>query len=680
MSLFGGDSAASRNTIPALSQSSSDDEDAIPTSAQQSSKPSRPAIRQSNNLDSNEVPLSPSPLLDSTASPDAEVSDGASSSSSSSSSFSLLPRPNRYTGPQPSWFFITQRERSLIASLEQERANDLSMHLYNAHALKARMRTQDRVARSKSWTSRHQWMDVGKEKGKKFQKWHPRAEWTAWPLVPERVPRRDEVWGMAGDDGNDAFTLKREEEKASELMEDVLIGVIMGQAREQWDAREWEDEDEDDEEETAKGGRSRKRVKREDGKASDGAELEPDPMESPSRSRPESPLEQSNKPTIKAMEGDAETNLMDGSVREHHSRPVFMANEEQERLILKPIVRSLLADLDALLGALHYTAPDNTSTAKDTFPKYDPPAHGHQANADARGPLMKDQFSKRPGIGKDSTFVRDPQELSKQDTVPEDEIDSNSSTSDSEMPGDFIEPAPSAPQKKTQPETGKGLRDWSEILNAASTIGWNRQVIHRAAQRCTALFGETMSFRILKEEDAQIPVGAPIQYTPEIIPPLPQCDDGATPELIRWDGESRRCPFPTCPDGKHDQPLSDIKSLDRHLLRVHNYDHWEDKRVGAVHNDGFLQPIPKQRVNPRRRRIPPSVKDILDFRDPQHPRSSSKNTSRKRKKKAMDASRDNGTEAGRAEVKNGEDSRLDNGQVAEENVHDDEEVVNRDDR
>ena len=45
-------------------------------------------------------------------------------------------RPNRWKGPPSTWQSLTEQERGLAASLDQIRNADLSLHLYNAHALK----------------------------------------------------------------------------------------------------------------------------------------------------------------------------------------------------------------------------------------------------------------------------------------------------------------------------------------------------------------------------------------------------------------------------------------------------------------------------------------------------------------------------------------------------------------
>lgn len=49
-------------------------------------------------------------------------------------------RPNRWQGAPSTWTTLTAQERGLAASLDQIRNADLSIHLFNAHALKRRAR------------------------------------------------------------------------------------------------------------------------------------------------------------------------------------------------------------------------------------------------------------------------------------------------------------------------------------------------------------------------------------------------------------------------------------------------------------------------------------------------------------------------------------------------------------
>jgi hypothetical protein len=49
-------------------------------------------------------------------------------------------RPNRWTGASATWASLTAQERGLAASLDHIRNADLSVHLFNAFALKKRAR------------------------------------------------------------------------------------------------------------------------------------------------------------------------------------------------------------------------------------------------------------------------------------------------------------------------------------------------------------------------------------------------------------------------------------------------------------------------------------------------------------------------------------------------------------
>lgn len=55
---------------------------------------------------------------------------------SEESSDSDIERSNRWAGASSTWQSLTAQERGLAASLDQIRDGDLSLHLYNAHALK----------------------------------------------------------------------------------------------------------------------------------------------------------------------------------------------------------------------------------------------------------------------------------------------------------------------------------------------------------------------------------------------------------------------------------------------------------------------------------------------------------------------------------------------------------------
>jgi len=64
------------------------------------------------------------------------MSDNDSSSSSEYSDGSKYNRANRWKGSDTTWMRLTEEERGIANSLTALRDRDLSVHLYNAFALK----------------------------------------------------------------------------------------------------------------------------------------------------------------------------------------------------------------------------------------------------------------------------------------------------------------------------------------------------------------------------------------------------------------------------------------------------------------------------------------------------------------------------------------------------------------
>lgn len=102
-------------------------------------------------------------------------------------------RENRFIGPASTWRSYTESERGLAASLDQLRANDLSVHLYNAHAIKARARNAEDVRTYPTVPKKRRLSDVDQH-GEAT--WQPDSSWTAWPIRPEDVPRKQERFGV----------------------------------------------------------------------------------------------------------------------------------------------------------------------------------------------------------------------------------------------------------------------------------------------------------------------------------------------------------------------------------------------------------------------------------------------------------------------------------------------------
>lgn len=150
-------------------------------------------------------------------------------------------RENRFEGPSSTWYKYTADERGLAASLDHQRAGDLGIHLYNTHALKARLRDPQLAAAAQPWHSKQRWIPPD-EDGKK--PWHPDPHWTAWPLPADVVPRKEETFSAAftGAVVEEGTYRKFEAWKPSTDLQDELQAVMSRKAKERFRRRKWGEE------------------------------------------------------------------------------------------------------------------------------------------------------------------------------------------------------------------------------------------------------------------------------------------------------------------------------------------------------------------------------------------------------------------------------------------------------
>lgn len=141
-----------------------------------------------------------------------------------------------------------------------------------------------------------------------------------------------------------------------------------------------------------------------------------------------------------------------------------------------------------------------------------------------------------------------------------------------------------------QKQNSLGLMDWSDVLGLAAIRGWNQGAIARTAQRCAALFQESMSFIPLDADPIAQAVPDPVLYTPSTIPsPNGLVKSSRT-------GLDKCCPHTGCYANK-----KKLASLKRHMREVHGYDYRTndsdnaDRTDGGVHVDGYLKPVIAQK-------------------------------------------------------------------------------------
>ncbi|KAE9366705.1 hypothetical protein N431DRAFT_429513 [Stipitochalara longipes BDJ] len=572
---------------------------------------------------------------------------------SQSDSDSLTPsptRPNRWLGAPSTWASHTSQERGLAASLQSLQNSNLSLHLYNAHALKKRVRG---VHNGK--------IEEGLEKlPEEDRAWEPPRYWTSWPLRPEDVPREGEKVGP--EDPDEKYTFRkpgRERHMPSAVLEEVLVGTTLRFAKEVFMRRESagfdqgdflgdgedEDEDEDDRMEVEKEEAGSHEAGGPSGLFGDG-----NIVEMPTSAQAQ---DEEIEPIIKEASEPPQPEIL--------LKPIVSADDDRSRELLRPSIRHTLSKLDEVLMALHH--------ARKTCRKY---SHS-EVNSDDETPVVEEEFStqvKRPK-GRPRKFAS-LTDRSRTQVKPIDDADLFRAKKthrgrpqkvyerlEGESQQDYLiriariqkKPLPAfAPPRETPetPERGGNSRsparrateeerekdrlrrikprDWSEVLGAAALVGFPPDVIARATQRCVDLFGEGISMRIMpetpySEKDADVLT----HYRPQTIPDFDdeeeiessQSEDSEHSSSNSNTRSKRRtkskrpiqlgqaplrqtcfCPIPDCP--RKTRGFNGVGKLKNHLRRGHKIPKDEldeyllpsdEEMDGAVHVDGFLKPM-----------------------------------------------------------------------------------------
>jgi hypothetical protein len=424
-------------------------------------------------------------------------------------------RENRFAGPASTWRDYTADERALIASIDQERANDLSVHLYNAHALKSRLYDREISAKSLPWQSKQHWIKT-EEDGS--LPWYPDHNWTSWPLHADDVPRKSEGFSKDPllDDAAQGTLRMPISWRAGTDLEDEVQALMMRKAKERFSARSWEA--------TTKQSvptRSRSR-------SASHLPSSPPPILT-SRHSSVASESQSNGP-------DSEN---DATVPQDFSKPEITVDEEETARLLKPSARHVLSKLDDVLMALHLSRQ-----------------YRAQGQIEISEPATKSVSQKR-------------KRRSTTNGVPADTSDEVSISIANN--GDRVKPPARDYTEHPSGDHALGPRDWSEVLGVASLAGWSPAVVDRATKRCAVLFGEHMTFRTMPETAAGNSADTLTNYHPETIPDLAISDEENME--IGEEAGSRlgfSCPESWC--AQHHRLYEKRYMIRQHLRRVHQYD------------------------------------------------------------------------------------------------------------
>ncbi|KAK6949355.1 hypothetical protein Daesc_009430 [Daldinia eschscholtzii] len=257
-------------------------------------------------------------------------------------------RTNRWHGPKSTWQQYNHQEIDTLTALKEIRDRDLSIHLYNAFALKqGHKRSQDGPVPNK---------DINKATGQPVQPddWLPQRAWTAWPMRADKVPPPQDSARSLLNDRDEVFTLRKAvRDMPSTVLEEIIGAEILRTAKEKFNARPWikptvSDEDGDSESQD---------IDDEDSGGETEASTASRRKKSRSRSR-------SKSVKLEAASGDEKMEVNDlkpeiDPVGKPHRKPrlgpVISTDDGLSYSLLRPSVRHILAKLDATLTILHNT-------------------------------------------------------------------------------------------------------------------------------------------------------------------------------------------------------------------------------------------------------------------------------------------------------------------------------------
>lgn len=397
-------------------------------------------------------------------------------------------RPNRYHGPASTWRFWTREERQTAEALETIRARDLSVHLFNAFALRKRAREMRKRFVEDEDCARYRDVEV------EDQPFVPPARWTAWPMPANEVPRPGEYERMLmmkeGEDEAWTFRMPPDPRPSAEL-EENLIAVMMRIAKERFWAREW-----------AVNGGGDAPLKKESQRGDDEDHDAGDPP-GPNNNEEEE------------GEGEGGWKSEPESERPDDKRPVVQTDDDKSRRQLRPLARQIIAQLDSLLMSLHNArkasiAPDDSSASEMMTTDTESVASGRYISPRKRR-RTEGATDRSRSRGRKRTRTASASGAER----PHSAHGYDNESGESAAVTSFDESNPSSRATSRSASRGKnyssrsrsrlrlGLRDWSDVLGIASMTGWPTAAVMRAARRCADLFGEDMVFQTLEEGSVQ---------------------------------------------------------------------------------------------------------------------------------------------------------------------------------
>ncbi|KAF1975460.1 hypothetical protein BU23DRAFT_458588, partial [Bimuria novae-zelandiae CBS 107.79] len=534
--------------------------------------------------------------------------------------------------PQSSWRRHTLADREIATSLDDIEYADLAAHLFNAHHQKRRLRRPDEYLKSiKDWQSKETWFKKGEDlqyvdplTGELETELIPWRWWSAWPFSPHRMRRMNAYTMRHGiDDGEEGWYIDSSTDyDGGEVMRDEVLALFLRTAKEQWMARHADDGDLDHDASSSEHSDTSSSDQDSDIEMIEEVVVDDGDMDHDAASKVDTENERSV-----GVENDSDLECI-GEGLPSSSRPeqpdaeaTFLADDDVARRILDPSINSILSRLDGLMLAVRRNrsnhvgdrARGRSSSASDYLTDGETPAPRSRSSSRSQSREPRRKKSSQPSTPKKSSKQaskrkEDVRTSQSRDLVSA--VDAHMRSEDEEPPNLRGGPPKrrarssstasiggSSTSSNSQVRRETGLMDWSELLGIAAISGWDKNVVARTAQRCASLFGEQMGFRTFDEGQAAHSIPDLVQYTPATIvsPNETDLDSASVPKRPYYILGSLRCPHQDCPGSL--KGFGGSNRLVQHVQRKHGYDPRtndsdnEERTVGGVHIDGYLQPV-----------------------------------------------------------------------------------------
>lgn len=455
-------------------------------------------------------------------------------------------RPNRWKGPPQSWRTITEEERLTHNALTRLRNQDLSLHLYNAWALKQRAAaagegsSQEEVRLTfpipKTIRSRLAdfWVqDVDAETGRPVRNspWAPPRNWTAWPLPTHLLP--PDNFMKTADDEDEAFTFRRPDDQSPRSrLEELVSATTLRFAKERLRRRgivESSHQGDDSIVKTEPSASENESQSSESGDYSEDDERMDIRQESEGRpKRKQKAPVRTFKPTV-ATDDDVSYDLILPSTRriiEKFDNTLTILHNAQMPSA-QHLEDSEESSSESEDGNNDHESPQNMSRSRQSSragssPERSPTRSrmptGHEADESVKKKSNRGRprkYVQKEGESERDFLIRRAKALKGKVIVPptDEENDDEATTAAGKSQNSPSKRSPGGKRRReTMTEDGehekhKKLKrsnplDWKDVMGAAALAGFPPDVVARATQRCANLFGQGMEMHKINETTA----------------------------------------------------------------------------------------------------------------------------------------------------------------------------------